>query len=60
MDNGQQGFALMDGKRPVLFADSQADAQKIWEVAQQNTAQCFIGRGNHRQNQRDYVVQYWR
>jgi hypothetical protein len=59
-DNGPQGFALMDGKRALLQADTRDDAQKIWEVAQQYTAQCFIGRGNRRPNQRDYIVQYWR
>jgi hypothetical protein len=60
VENAQQGFRLMDGRRVVLDADSREDAQKIWEVAQQHTAQCFIGRGNNRPNKRDYVVQYWR
>ncbi len=54
------GFALLDGKRTVLLADTQDDATKIWQYAQRHTSQCFIGRGNSRQNQRDYIVQYWR
>jgi Bacterial Ig-like domain (group 2) len=59
-DNGAQGFTLLDGRKTLVVADSRDDAQKIWEVAQQHSAQCFIGRGNRRPNQRDYVVQYWR
>jgi hypothetical protein len=44
----------------VLLADTKDDAQKAWEVAQAHSRQCFIGRGNRRANQRDYIVQYWK
>ena len=59
-DQGPQGWVLADSRRVLLLADSRADAQKAWEIAQRHSALCFIGRGNTRPNQRDYLVQYWR
>jgi len=59
-ENGAQGHVLMDGRRVVLNADNQKDATTIWNYAQEYTQQCFVGRGNRRPNQRDYIVQYWR
>jgi hypothetical protein len=59
-DQGPQGWALADSRRALLFADNRADAQRAWEIAQRHSALCFIGRGNNRPNQRDYLVQYWR
>jgi serine/threonine protein kinase len=59
-DAGAQGLVLTDGKARLLAADSRQDAQKAWDIAQQHQALCFIGRGNHRVNQRDYIVQYWK
>ena len=60
IENGTQGFSLADPPRRLLLADSKADAEKIWEHAQQHSQMCFIGQGNRRANQRDYIAQYWK
>ena len=57
---GAQGFVLADARQRLLLADTKEDARRAWEIAQRHDAQCFIGRGNRRPNQRDYIVQYWR
>jgi hypothetical protein len=57
---GAQGFVLADARQRLLLADTKEDARRAWEIAQRHGAQCFIGRGNRRPNQRDYIVQYWR
>lgn len=59
-ESGAQGFVLTDGRSRLLAADKQKDAQKAWDIAQKHTSLCFIGRGNRRLNQRDYIVQYWK
>jgi len=60
LENGTQGFSLADPPRRLLLADTKADAEKIWEHAQQHSQMCFIGQGNRRPNQRDYIAQYWK
>jgi len=60
LENGTQGFSLADPPRRLLLADTKADAEKIWEHAQQHSQMCFIGQGNRRANQRDYIAQYWK
>ena len=60
IENGTQGFSLADPPRRLLLADTKADAEKIWEHAQQHSQMCFIGQGNRRANQRDYIAQYWK
>lgn len=60
IENGAQGFSLADPPRRLLLADTKADAEKIWEHAQQHSQMCYIGQGNRRANQRDYVAQYWK
>ena len=59
-DLGAAGWVLADNRARLLSADSRDDARRAWEIAQRSTALCFIGRGNARSNQRDYLVQYWR
>ena len=59
-DAGGQGFILTDGRTRLLAADSRKDAQTAWDIAQRYERVCFIGRGNTRVNQRDYIVQYWK
>jgi hypothetical protein len=59
-ESGAQGFVLTDGRSRLLAADTQKDAQKAWDIAQKHSMLCFIGRGNRRLNQRDYIVQYWK
>jgi hypothetical protein len=59
-ESGAQGFVLTDGRSRLLAADTQKDAQKAWDIAQKHSTLCFIGRGNRRLNQRDYIVQYWK
>jgi hypothetical protein len=59
-ESGAQGFVLTDGRSRLLAADNQKDAQKAWDIAQKHSMLCFIGRGNRRLNQRDYIVQYWK
>jgi hypothetical protein len=59
-DAGAQGLVLTDGKTRLLAADNRKDAQKAWDIAQQYQQLCFVGRGNRRVNQRDYIVQYWK
>jgi hypothetical protein len=59
-ESGAQGFVLTDGRSRLLAADTQKDAQKAWDIAQKHSMLCFIGRGNARVNQRDYIVQYWK
>jgi hypothetical protein len=60
IENGTQGFSLADPPKRLLLADTKADAEKIWEHAQQHSQMCFIGQGNRRANQRDYIAQYWK
>jgi hypothetical protein len=60
VEQGAQGFVLTDQRSRLLAADTQKDAQKAWDIAQKHTMLCFIGRGNRRVNQRDYIVQYWK
>jgi len=60
VENGAQGFSLADPPRRLLLADTKADAEKIWEHAQTHSQMCFIGQGNRRPNQRDYIAQYWK
>ena len=60
IENGPQGFSLADPPKRLLLADTKADAEKIWEHAQQHSQMCFIGQGNRRANQRDYIAQYWK
>ena len=60
VENGNMGFSLADPPRRLLLADSKADAEKIWEYAQKRSQMCFIGQGNRRNNQRDYIAQYWK
>jgi serine/threonine protein kinase len=60
VESGAQGFVLTDGRSRLLAADTQKDAQKAWDIAQKHASLCFIGRGNRRLNQRDYIVQYWK
>jgi hypothetical protein len=60
IENGAQGFSLADPPRRLLLADTKPDAEKIWEHAQQHSQMCFIGQGNRRANQRDYIAQYWK
>ena len=60
IENGTQGFSLADPPRRLLLADTKADAERIWEHAQQHSQMCFIGQGNRRANQRDYIAQYWK
>jgi serine/threonine protein kinase len=55
-----QGWMLTDGKQPLTMVDTQADGKRAWDLALGNSEFCFIGRGNRRQNHRDYVVQYWK
>jgi hypothetical protein len=55
---GAAGLTVGDRTARLFSADTKADAQKVWEVAEQHNALCFIGRGNRRPNQRDYIVQY--
>jgi hypothetical protein len=59
-DLGAAGWVLADSRARLLLADSRDDARRAWEIAQRSSALCFIGRGNGRTNQRDYLVQYWR
>ena len=59
-ESGAQGFVLTDGRSRLLAADTRKDAQKAWDIAQKHSMLCFIGRGNRRLNQRDYIVQYWK
>lgn len=59
-DLGPLGWVLADDRMRVLAADTRDDAKRAWDVAQAHVAVCYIGRGNRRPNQRDYVVQYWR
>jgi hypothetical protein len=60
VEQGAQGFVLTDQRSRLLAADTQKDAQKAWDIAQKHAMLCFIGRGNRRVNQRDYIVQYWK
>jgi len=60
VEAGANGFFLTDGRTRLLAADTRQDAQKAWEIAQGHQTLCFIGRGNRRVNQRDYIVQYWK
>jgi hypothetical protein len=54
------GWVLADSKQRLLAAATREDAHRAWEIAQRHSALCFIGRGNKRPNQRDYIVQYWK
>ena len=57
---GATGWLLADDRTRLLAADTREDAKHAWDLAQAHDAVCYIGRGNLRPNQRDYVVQYWK
>lgn len=59
-DAGARGLVIGDGRTRLLLADNREDAQLAATIAQRHRGLCFIGRGNPRANQRDYVVQYWK
>jgi serine/threonine protein kinase/uncharacterized protein YjdB len=57
---GAAGFSVEDRNTRLAFADTRADAKKIWDIAKEHLALCVIARNNTRPNRRDYMVQYWR
>jgi eukaryotic-like serine/threonine-protein kinase len=59
-DLGAAGSSVEDQDGRLVFADTKADAQKVWNVAKDFSQLCVIGDKNGRPNKRDYMVQYWR
>ncbi|MEO6527552.1 MAG: protein kinase [Gemmatimonadaceae bacterium] len=59
-EQGAAGFSVEDQDGRLVWGDTRADAQKVWNVAKDYTSLCVIGDRNGRPNKRDYMVQYWR
>jgi hypothetical protein len=60
VDEGANGFLLTDGHSRMAMYATRADADEGLRLAKLYTKQCFIGRGNHRPNRKDYIVEYWK
>jgi hypothetical protein len=58
--NGPAGWTLMAGVVPLAMLDNPIDAASALAVAQQYSAECFIGRGNTQPNPLDFIAQYWK
>ncbi len=56
---GTNGWMLTDGINILHTLASQSDANQAKALAQQYTAQCFIGRNNQRPNRLDYILEFW-
>lgn len=60
VNEGANGWLLTDGRSRLLMLDTKSDAEAALRLAKRHTMQCFIGRGNHRPDRKDYIVQYWK
>ena len=56
---GSAGWAVSDGKAPLLTLDTKDDAQRALALAQRWQSHCFLGRTNARPNRSEYVIEYW-
>jgi hypothetical protein len=55
-----QGWAVMASGRQLMLLDTAADATTMEAMVKTYSNQCYIGRGNTRSNQSDYVIPYWK
>jgi hypothetical protein len=58
-DEGRNGWLLAAGNSHMLLLDNEEDAHKAFLLARNNTAHCFIGRGNSRRQRKSYIMEYW-
>jgi hypothetical protein len=59
VDEGASGWLLTDGRSRMEVLDNRADAEAALALARRHTDQCFIGRGNNREDRLLYIVEYW-
>ena len=59
-DQGEQGWRLYSGAKPLLWLASAADAERAKLVANENMRLCYIGRDNDRPDPYRYIHEYWR
>ena len=58
-NEGAAGWLLTDGSSRMFMLDNRRDAAQTKQIAENNSRQCFIGRGNTRSNRKNYIVNYW-
>jgi hypothetical protein len=59
-NEGDAGWLLTDGRSRMLMLDNPTDGNNALTLARAFTKQCYIGRGNHRSDRSQYIVEYWR
>lgn len=59
-NEGANGWLLSDGSSRMLMLDNRSDATLAKQIAENNTRQCFVGRGNTRPDRKNYIFNYWR
>jgi hypothetical protein len=60
VDLGATGWRITDGFSAMLILDNLDDANDALLLTQTFSEQCFIGRGNNRDNRLSYIVEYWK
>lgn len=58
-DLNAQGWRIRDGNHWMLLAHDLNDALAVLRIVERHTRMCFIGRGNHRPNRKQYIMTYW-
>lgn len=58
-DLDAKGWRIRDGNHWMLLAHDMNDALAILRIVERHTKMCFIGRGNHRPNRKNYIMTYW-
>jgi hypothetical protein len=60
VNQGSLGWAVMSGGTQLALVDTQFEAGLVSAVASQYSNECYIGRGNTRQNPYRYINEYWK
>jgi hypothetical protein len=60
VDQGANGSALMSNGTQLALTDTHFDAVLLATIANQYSNECFVGRGNTRQNPYSYITEYWK
>jgi hypothetical protein len=60
VDKGGDGSALVSNGTQLALLDTHFDAALLGSIAGQYSNECFIGRGNARQNPYVYITEYWK
>jgi hypothetical protein len=60
VSQGATGWALVSGGTQIALLASAFEAALASNVAAQASNECYIGRGNTRQNPYAYITEYWK